>query len=63
MFHPPINISDMYSSIAFLESPVVGLYLITIVWSISILLSGYNTVFEARISSTQLDLDFSLDLN
>lgn len=57
-----MNISDIYSSIAFLESPVVGQYLITIVWSISIL-SGYKTLLEAKISSTQLDLDFSLDLN
>lgn len=63
VFQPPMKISEMYSSIAFLESPVVGQYFITIVWSISIFPSGYKTLFEAKISSTQLDFDFSFDLN
>ena len=61
-FFPPKKISETYSSIAFFESPVLGQYLITTVWSISAFLP-YNVWLELRISVTQDDLEVSFDLN
>lgn len=52
----------IYSSIAFLESPVKGTYLIMISWSILVEL-GNKTLLEAKISSIQDFLEVSLDLN
>ena len=59
---PFINIDEQYSSIAFLESPELGTYLITISWSI-LVDTGKRILFEANISSTHDFLDNSLELN
>lgn len=56
------KIELMYSSIAFLESPVKGTYLMMISWSI-LVDSGNNTLLEPKISSIQDFLEVSLDLN
>jgi hypothetical protein len=62
VWFPFKKIEDMYSSIAFLESPVKGTYLMIISWSI-LVLSGNKTLLEAKISSIQDFLEISLDLN
>lgn len=62
VWFPFKKIYDIYSSIAFLESPVKGTYLIIISWSI-LVDSGNNTLLEAKISSIQDFLEVSLDLN
>lgn len=62
VWFPFKKMEDMYSSIAFLESPVKGTYLMTISWSMWTL-SGNNTLLEARMSSIQDFLLVSLDLN
>jgi len=62
VWFPPKKIEDMYSSIAFLESPVKGTYLMMISWSI-LMDSGNKTLLEAKISSIQDFLEISLDLN
>lgn len=60
---PPFKkIELMYSSMAFLESPVKGTYLMIISWSI-LVDSGNKTLLEAKISSIQDFLEVSLDLN
>lgn len=56
------NIDEQYSSIAFLESPVKGTYFITISWSI-LIESGYKTLLEDKMSSTQDFFVNSFDLN
>ena len=62
VWFPFKKIELIYSSIAFLESPVKGTYLITISWSI-LTDSGNKTLFEAKISSIQDFLEISFDLN
>ena len=58
---PPMKMSEQYSSMAFLVSPVYGTYLITISWSI-LVESGYKAVLASKISSTQDFFVNSLDL-
>merc|ERR1712224_578477 len=59
---PPMNISDVYSSMARLESATYGTYLMTTTWS-GCSSSSYRMRLDCTMSSTTFDLEISLERN
>merc|ERR1719399_1248300 len=62
VFVPPIKISDVYSSIARLESATYGTYLMTTTWS-GCSCGSYSIRFDITMSSTTFDLEISFERN